>query len=48
MDVRYMDVTFETLNSEDFLARIKKAFPAENWEKAHSEFLAAEQKDRFH
>ena len=41
LDVRYKDVTFETLNREDFLAAIEKAFPGVDWDKAYSEFRAA-------
>lgn len=41
LDVRYKDVTFETLNREDFLKTIKAAFPQVDWEKAYSEFRAA-------
>jgi hypothetical protein len=41
LDVRYKDVTFETLNSDDFLEAIKKAFPHVDWEKTYSEFRAA-------
>lgn len=41
LDVRYKDVTFETLNRDDFLEAIKKAFPHVDWEKAYSEFRAA-------
>ena len=41
LDVRYKDVTFETLNRDDFLDAIKKAFPHVDWEKAYSEFRAA-------
>jgi hypothetical protein len=41
LDVRYKDVTFETLNRDDFLKSVKKAFPAVNWDKAHNEFKAA-------
>lgn len=41
LDVRYKDVTFETLNREDFLKAIKAAFPHVDWEKAYSEFRAA-------
>ena len=43
LDVRYKDVTFETLNRDDFLDAIKKAFPHVDWEKAYSEFRAARQ-----
>jgi len=41
LDVRYKDVTFETLNRDDFLEAIKKAFPHVDWDKAYSEFRAA-------
>jgi hypothetical protein len=41
LDVRYKDVTFETLNREDFLESIKAAFPRVNWDKAYAEFRAA-------
>jgi hypothetical protein len=41
LDVRYKDVTFETLNRKDFLDAIKAAFPRIDWEKAYKEFRAA-------
>ena len=41
LDVRYKDVTFETLNQEDFLDSVKKAFPYVDWDKAYDEFRAA-------
>jgi hypothetical protein len=41
LDVRYKDVTFETLNREDFLTAIKNTFPHVDWDKAYSEFRAA-------
>jgi hypothetical protein len=41
LDVRYKDVTFETLNREDFLDAIKEAFPRIDWDKAYKEFRAA-------
>ena len=41
LDVHYKDVTFETLNREDFLDAIKAAFPRIDWEKAYEEFRAA-------
>ena len=41
LDVHYKDVTFETLNREDFLTAIKKAYPHVDWDKAYSEFRAA-------
>ena len=39
--VRYMDVTFETLNQEDFLQSVKDAYPDAGWDTVHEEFLAA-------
>jgi hypothetical protein len=44
LDVRYKDVTFETLNREDFLVSVKAAFPTIDWEKAYDEFRAAGEK----
>jgi hypothetical protein len=44
LDVRYKDVTFETLNRKDFIDAIKKAFPHVDWDKAHNEFRAAGEK----
>jgi hypothetical protein len=41
LDVRYKDVTFETLNRPDFLESIKDAFPRVDWDKAYEEFRAA-------
>jgi hypothetical protein len=41
LDEAYKDVTFETLNRDDFLELVKKAFPNVNWDKAYSEFKAA-------
>jgi hypothetical protein len=41
LDVRYKDVTFETLNGKDFLDSIKEAFSRINWDKAYNEFRAA-------
>lgn len=41
LDVRYKDVTFETLNRPDFLELVKEAFPRVDWDKAHAEFRAA-------
>lgn len=43
LDERYKDVTFETLNRDDFLASVKKAFPHVDWDKAYNEFKAAGQ-----
>ena len=39
------DVTFETLNRQDFLDAIQEAFPRVNWEKAYEEFRAAGEKE---
>ncbi len=41
LDVRYKDVTFETLNRKDFLESVKAAFPRVDWDKAYAEFRAA-------
>jgi hypothetical protein len=46
LDVRYKDVTFETLNREDFLDAIKEAFPRIDWDKAYKEFRAAGEKEK--
>ncbi len=43
LEDRFKDVTFETLNREDFLASVKAAFPNVDWDKAYSEFKAAGQ-----
>ena len=43
LEERYKDVTFETLNREDFLDSVKDAFPDVDWAKAYSEFKAAGQ-----
>lgn len=44
LEERYKDVTFETLNREDFLDSVKDAFPSVDWEKAYLEFKAAGQR----
>ncbi|MBP9058790.1 MAG: hypothetical protein KBF98_00580 [Rhodoferax sp.] len=41
LDERYKDVTFETLNRDDFLDSVKDAFPTVDWDKAYEEFRAA-------
>lgn len=41
LEEHYKDVTFETLNREDFLEAVKSAFPNVNWDKAYKEFKAA-------
>ena len=45
LDERYKDVTFETLNREDFLESVKEAFPNVDWDKAYTEFKAAGQSE---
>lgn len=44
LDVRYKDVTFETLNHKDFLEAVKEAFSGIDWDKAYNEFRAAGEK----
>jgi hypothetical protein len=41
LDERFKDVTFETLNRDDFLESVKVAFPKVDWDKAYDEFRAA-------
>lgn len=41
LEVRFKDVTYETLNREDFLQSVKEAFPSADWDKAYAEFRAA-------
>lgn len=41
LEVSYKDVTYETLNKEDFLDSIQKAYPELDWNKAYDEFIAA-------
>lgn len=43
LEERFKDVTFETLNREDFLSSVKSAFPNVDWDMAYSEFKAAGQ-----
>ena len=47
LEERYKDVTFETLNREDFLDSVKVAFPNPelDWNKAYSDFKAAGQSE---
>lgn len=44
LDVRYKDLTFETLQNEDFLNAVKTAFPGTDWGAAHDEYRAAGEK----
>jgi hypothetical protein len=48
LEVRFKDVTFETLNEQDFIESVKKAFPDQNWDKVYSEFRAAGEKRPSH
>ena len=41
LEVRYKDLTFETLSRDDFLGEIKAAFPDLEWDRTHDEFIAA-------
>lgn len=45
LEVRFKDVTFETLNEADFLGSVKAAFPEVNWDKAYNEFKAAGERE---
>ncbi|MGO8756285.1 MAG: hypothetical protein ACLQHK_13795 [Gallionellaceae bacterium] len=40
IEEHYKDVTYETLNQEDFIREVKAAFPAVDWDKAYNEFKA--------
>ena len=41
LDVDFKDVTFETLQDAQFLEAVRRAFPAQNWDKTHDEYNAA-------
>lgn len=41
LEVRYKDVTFETLNQKDFLTLVREAFPHVDWERPYEQFRAA-------
>lgn len=41
LEERYKDVTFETLNGEDFLASVKAAYPNVDWDRPYEDFKAA-------
>ena len=45
LDVVYKDITFETLNDEVFISKIKKGFPYHNWDKLYDDYLAAKKKE---
>lgn len=40
LDVRYKDVTYETLNQPGILGSLKDAFPTINWDRAYEEYRA--------
>lgn len=40
LEVNYKDVTYDTLNRDDFLESIKSAYPEVNWDKTYQEFRA--------
>jgi len=44
LDVQYRDVTYETLNENEFADALKKAYPDVNWDKPFDEFNAAKEK----
>jgi uncharacterized FlaG/YvyC family protein len=46
LDVRFKDVTFETLNRDDFLVSVKNAYPNIDWDKTYSEFKAASEESK--
>lgn len=41
LEVRFKDVTYETLNHPGFFEEVKKAYPRVDWSKAYEEFKAA-------
>ncbi len=41
LEVRFKDVTYETLKRDDFLKSVKDAFPDVNWDRPYDEFKAA-------
>lgn len=40
LDILYRDVTFENLKSKDFRLLVKAAFPTQDWDRLHDEFVA--------
>ena len=46
LDVRFKDVTFETLNQPDFLKSLKAAYPRINWDKPYGEFQAMGEREK--
>lgn len=45
-EVRFKDMTFETLNDSNFLASLRAAYPMINWEKAYNEFQAMGEREK--
>jgi hypothetical protein len=43
IETRFKDVTFETLNQEDFLKILKEAYPDVEWNKPYNDFVAAKE-----
>jgi hypothetical protein len=46
LDLRFKDVTFETLNQPDFLQSLKTAYPRIDWEKPYGEFQAMGEREK--
>ena len=46
LDVSFKDVTFETLNNEEFVDRLKEAYPEIDWDKPYSDFRAMGEESR--
>lgn len=40
LGLRYKQITFETLNRDEFLESVKMAYPSIDWDTPYSEFLA--------
>ncbi len=40
VDVRFKDVTYETLNEEGFLDALRAAYPQIDWNRPFDEFMA--------
>ncbi len=43
LQVSYKDVTYETLNQENFLEAVKSAFPRIDWDRTYNEYKAAKE-----
>ena len=46
LDVRFKDVTFETLNQPNFLQSLKLAYPRIDWDKPYGEFQAMGEREK--